>query len=127
MSDKKVLIVDDDEPVRDMLVNAFNMNGYSAWSADCAENALKILKDEKIQVIFLDNNLPGMDGVDLCKKIRKDFPRVVIYALFGSTSIFEYTDCREFGFDCYYTKPVKLKILYGLFEPYFVTILSFSY
>jgi CheY-like chemotaxis protein len=49
---------------------AFSKKGYTVRCAEkSAEEALEILKDEKIMVMFLDLNMPGMNGVELCRKI----------------------------------------------------------
>ncbi len=110
--EKNILIVDDEKFIRDMLEQAFSKEGYIIRSAESAEEALEILKDEKFQVMFLDLNLPRMNGVELCKQIRKDIPIGIIYAVTGYASLFELADCREAGFDDYFTKPVKLEMLF---------------
>lgn len=112
MSEKKILVVDDEVHVRDMLEQAFSKAGYTVRLAESAEETLDILKDEKIQVIFLDLKLPGMNGLKLCRKIRKEFPIAIIHAITGYASLFELADCREAGFDDYFNKPVDLKLLF---------------
>lgn len=83
MSEKKILVVDDEEMIRDIFEQAFTIAGYSVRLAKSAEEALEVLKDDKIQVMFLDLNLPGLNGVALCKQIRKDFPKAIIHAVTG--------------------------------------------
>jgi DNA-binding response OmpR family regulator len=111
MSKRKLLIVDDEVAIRNMYEQAFSRGGYKVRSAESAEEALEFLKDEKIQVMFLDLNTPGMNGLDLCKEVRKDFPMAIIHAVTGYSSLFELADCREAGFDDYFTKPADLKML----------------
>ncbi len=108
----KILIVDDEEAIREMLELAFTKAGYAVRCAEDAEKALEVLKQEPFQVMFLDLKLPGMNGVDLCRQIRKDQPIAIIYAITGYTSLFELSDCREVGFDDYFSKPVELKDLF---------------
>jgi CheY-like chemotaxis protein len=62
-------------------------------------------------VFFLDLNLPGMNGIDLCRLIRKDNPLTIAYAITGYANTFEVFDYREAGFEDYFTKPVELKKL----------------
>lgn len=57
MSEKKVLVVDDEEKIRDIFEQAFSKAGYIVRLAESAEEALEILKDDKIQVMFLDFSL----------------------------------------------------------------------
>jgi CheY-like chemotaxis protein len=111
MGKKEILVVDDEWIIKEVLATAFRKEGYIVHSAECAEVALEIMKNEDIQVIFLDLNLQGVNGVELGKLIRKDFPKVIIYALTGYESLFDIADCREAGFDGYFTKLVKMEKL----------------
>ena len=108
---RKILVVDDEQVIRDMLENAFNKIGYQVVCAESAEEALTLLSSD-MQVMFLDLKLPGMDGLELCKEIRKNYPVACIFAMTGYASLFELSDCREAGFDDYFTKPVKLEMLF---------------
>jgi CheY-like chemotaxis protein len=108
---KTILVVDDEKPIRDILEQIFGRSGYMVRCAASAEEALDILQQENIQVMFLDLNLPGMNGVELCNRIRKNGPIAVIYAITGYPEPFEFADCREVGFDDYFIKPVELKSL----------------
>ncbi len=107
----KILVVDDDEAIINLLEQAFSRAGYDVKSAQSSENALELLQNEKIHVMFLDLNMPGMNGIELCRKIRKDMPMANIFAVTGYASLFELADCREAGFDDYFKKPVNIKIL----------------
>jgi len=113
MSNRTLLVVDDEEAILNMFEQAFSLDGYKVRTAESAEEALELLKGEKIQVMFLDLHMPGMNGVDLCKEIRKDFPIAIIHAVTGYSysSLFEIADCSEAGFDDYFTKPADLKML----------------
>lgn len=116
---KKLLIVDDEKDVNDMLSEAFTLKGYKVVCACNAEEALAALTPE-IQVMFLDLKLPGdMGGLELCRKIREDFPSACIYAMTGHSSLFELADCRKAGFDDYFTKPTNLEMLYMAAEEAF--------
>ena len=111
MNNKKVLIVDDECMIRDIFTLALSRDGFMVYSAESAEDALKILNIEKIPVMFFDLNLPGMSGMDLCKRIRNDESDAKIYAVTGYAPFFEISDCKDAGFDDYYTKPVSLDII----------------
>ncbi|MFC1551375.1 response regulator [Candidatus Latescibacterota bacterium] len=109
--DKKILVVDDDQSIRKLLDKALEKAGYVSVIAESAEDALEILEKENIQVMFLDLKLPGMNGIDLCRKIRKENPIACMYAITGYNSIFELTECRDAGFDDYFLKPFDLSII----------------
>ena len=111
MSEKRILVVDDEKQIRDMYSQAFTRAGYEVKTAESAEDALEIFKKEQFWVLFLDLNLPGMNGVDLCREIRKQYPMSIAYAVTGYASLFELSDCRDAGFEDYFTKPASLSDL----------------
>ncbi|MBA3009190.1 MAG: response regulator [Proteobacteria bacterium] len=111
MNQDTILVVDDEKAILHMFSLAFSKKGYRVRSAENAEEALNILKTEKIHVMFLDLDLPGMNGIELCRAIRKDMPMAILYALTGYASLFELSDCRDAGFDDYYKKPVSMSVL----------------
>ena len=111
MTPETILIVDDEKAILNMFSLAFSKIGYQVRSAQSAEEALELLKLEKIHVMFLDLNLPGMNGIELCRAIKKQLPMAVLYALTGYASLFELSDCRDAGFDDYYKKPVSMSLL----------------
>ncbi len=111
MKEKKILIVDDEVAILDVLKEMFTMNGYEVLVAENAEEALEILGNESIMVMFLDLKLPGMNGIDLCRQIRKNDNFAIIYALTGYVNIYGFLECRRAGFDDYFIKPVNMKTL----------------
>ncbi len=102
----KILVVDDELSIRDLFEETFHEAGYDVFLAENGEQALHILKDEQIDVIFLDLRLFGMNGIELCRKIRKTKPLSIIYAITGWAALFEIEECREAGFDDYFAKPM---------------------
>ena len=108
---KKILVVDDEVPILELIGEALTHAGYQVITTDSAENALEILAKETIPVMFLDLNMPGMNGLDLCRRIRSISPMAQLFAFTGYVSLFELADCREAGFDDYFTKPVDLATL----------------
>ena len=120
--ERKILLVDDEKQILDGWGLAFRNAGYTVHCAENAEEAQEILNQENSQVVFLDLKLPGMNGVELCERIRRDWPLVVIYAVTGYPSLFELVDCREAGFDDYFAKPVDLEVLLKAAEDAFERI-----
>ena len=108
---KKILIVDDEAMIRDMLNAVFTEGGYRVFTAENAETALMILGAENIMVMFLDLSLPGVNGIELCKKIRKENQIGILYAFTGYSNIFGLLECRAVGFDDFFEKPTDVKIL----------------
>ena len=116
MDEKKILVVDDEKQIRDMYSQMFSMKGYTVLTAESAEKAIEILEKEQCWVMFLDLNLPGMNGVELCRRIRRDRPMAICYAVTGYGLLYELHDCREAGFEDYFTKPAGVKDLLGAAE-----------
>jgi len=111
-NENSILVVDDEPEILDLFSQAFSKAGYSVIPAGSAEDALRVLNDISIHVMFIDLNLPGMNGIDLCREIRKRKGQIIIiYAVTGYISLFELSDCRAAGFDDYFTKPADLKLL----------------
>ncbi|HUH65767.1 MAG TPA: response regulator [Syntrophales bacterium] len=108
---KKILVVDDEEATRDLLRDTFSTEGYDVKLAEGADQAFEILKDEDIEVIFLDLKLFGMNGIELCKQIRKENPIAIIFAMTGWAALYEIEECREAGFDDFFTKPMDMEML----------------
>ena len=99
--ERTILIVDDDKVFRDLFGKRLTKAGYITVQASSGKKALKILKKEEIPVMFLDLNMPGMDGLELCMQIRKDYKLVCIFAITGHTDIYKLLDCYDAGFDDY--------------------------
>lgn len=119
MDEKKLLVVDDEVFILNMLKEVFSKAGYTVLTAENAEQALEILKKKSIMVMFLDLNLPGMSGVDLCKEIRRNNQIGVIYALTGYSNFYGLLECRSAGFDDFFVKPVKIELLLKVAEEAF--------
>jgi len=112
MNERKLLIVDDEAYIRELLESAFSKAGYTVLSASCGEEALGILGQQLIPVIYIDLGLETMTGFELCERIRTDHPETIIYALTGYSSLFQRSEYLEAGFNEYFAKPVKLGVLY---------------
>lgn len=108
MSEKRILVVDDEKQIRDMYSQASTRAGYEVTTAQSAEEAIEIVRKTAFWVLFLDLNLPGMNDVELCRQIRNQYPMAVPIAVTGYASLFELTDCRDAGFEDYFTKPASL-------------------
>jgi len=61
----------------------------------------------------------GMNGIELCRQIRKTRPVSMIYAMTGWSALFEIDECREAGFDDYFEKPLDMEKLFVLVEQAF--------
>lgn len=71
-STKKVLIVDDEAPIREMIAVALEMAGYECLEAENANQAHALIVDNKPDMVLLDWMMPGTSGVDFARRLRKD-------------------------------------------------------
>ncbi len=107
----KILVVDDQETIQQLMTDILTEAGYSVKCAFDGEEALNMLRKEDFHVFFIDLQLPGMDGLDLCRRIRKERIAECIYAITGYTSIYDFLECRKAGFDDYFAKPLNIQLI----------------
>ena len=107
----RVLCIDDEDALRDLLEKGFRMHGFSAETAGSAAEALDLLNADVFDAMITDISLPEMNGIELCKKVRPENPSMFIVAITGYANKYEFSDCRRAGFDAYFTKPLDLKQL----------------
>jgi DNA-binding NtrC family response regulator len=101
-----VLVVDDEFSMRDSLVHWFEKDGYRTGSAADGREALRLLEEEPWDAVLLDIKMPGMDGLELQRRIRQvdpDLPIVMITAFASVDSAVQ--ALKEGAFD-YVTKPI---------------------
>lgn len=111
--DQSILIVDDEQSVRRSLREFFEGFGYQVVTAGSGQEALEALAERPVKVLFLDLNMPGMTGLELCQRLRQDGWGGCIYALTGYGQLFTSEQCREAGFNEYFNKPVDLHMLHN--------------
>ena len=113
MADKKILLIEDETSIADMVELYLRKNGYETKRAVSAEEGFNILDRQKFDLILLDIMLPGMDGMDFCRKYRSD-PKYVQAPVIMLTARSEDADIvsgLEFGADDYITKPFSPRVL----------------
>ncbi len=107
---KKILVVDDEPKIIQLTQDYLENAGFSVMSAGDGEDALVVIQAEKPDLVVLDLGLPGMDGLDVCRSIRKTSNLPIIML----TARDEETDKLvglELGADDYITKPFSPKEL----------------
>ncbi len=107
---KKILVVDDEPKIIQLTQDYLENAGFSVMSAGNGERALTVIQVEKPDLVVLDLGLPGMDGLDVCRSIRKTSNLPIIML----TARDEETDKLiglELGADDYITKPFSPKEL----------------
>lgn len=110
---KTVLVVDDEAHIQELIRFNLEKNGFDVITADNGLDALKLAETKKPDLIFLDLMLPGMDGLDVCKNIRRN-PSIESIPIVMITAKGEELDKilgLELGADDYITKPFSVREL----------------
>ena len=107
---QKILIVEDDEKLRNEVEIFFNNNGYNAESLKKFDNTIEDIININPDLILLDINLPGADGEYVCKEIRKNSNVPIIIVTSRDNELDELL-CINYGADHYITKPFNIQIL----------------
>jgi two-component system alkaline phosphatase synthesis response regulator PhoP len=101
----RVLVVDDEESIVKLVGYTFQQAGYEVFTADNGHRAYEIVKQEPLNLIILDLMLPGIDGMELCKLLRRDGIHVPIIMLTAKDDEIDRVLGLEMGADDYVTKP----------------------
>lgn len=106
----QILIVEDDEPLRKLLLITLKLDGYQVLAACDGREALVIFKQNQIDCVLLDINMPFIDGLQVCAELRKshDVPIIIITANSRTDDVIT---AMELGADHYMTKPFELQEL----------------
>ena len=107
---KTILIVDDEEPIREILVYNLKKEGYNVIEASDGITALNIALEKYPDLILLDIMLPKMDGLSVCKRIKNSY-NVPILMLTAKDSEIDKILGLELGADDYITKPFSVREL----------------
>ena len=108
-TNKRLLIVDDDEEIRELLVFDIQSSGYTVDSAKDGEEGLKKAVENNYDLILLDVMMPKMNGYDVCKNIRLVKPKVPVLMLTAKGTIHDKTEGFEVGADDYLVKPFDVQ------------------
>lgn len=111
MAVAKLLIVDDEKDLLELLVSRLKRKGYEVDSTESAEGALTKLKNQYYDVAVYDIRLPGMDGISLLKESKKLQPETEVLMLTGHGTIETAIEAMKFGAFDYITKPYNLSEL----------------
>lgn len=107
----RVLIVEDEEHIRKFIKVNLEKNGFIVREAGTGEKGLEIAKDESIDIVVLDIMLPGIDGFEVCKRLREQFPTIGIIMLTAKSQDIDKIMGLEYGTDDYMVKPFNPKEL----------------
>lgn len=108
MDKKKVLIVDDQNGIRVLLLEVFSSEGYNTFQAANGKLALEIVKQESPDLVLLDMKIPGMDGLEILKHIKAIDPsiKVIMMTAYGELDMIK--EATDLGALMHFTKPFDI-------------------
>ncbi|MDO5416060.1 MAG: response regulator transcription factor [Lachnospiraceae bacterium] len=104
MSETRILVVDDEKEIADLIEIYLVSDGYKVLKANNAEEGLAVLEKEEVHLVLLDIMMPGMNGLEMCKKIRETNNIPIIMLSAKSTDLDKILGLGT-GADDYVTKP----------------------
>lgn len=115
---RRVLVVEDEEAIRDFIVINLQRSGYEVTDVSTGEEALRVFRTdtERFDLVILDIMLPGIDGFQVCKQLRDESDTVGLIFLSARTQEQDKIDGLMMGADDYMTKPFSLSELMARVE-----------
>lgn len=108
MLKKKVLIVDDQNGIRVLLMEVFSNEGYETYQASNGKLALEIARTHSPDLVLLDMKIPGMDGLDILKHLKNIDPsiKVIMMTAYGELDMIK--EATDLGALMHFTKPFDI-------------------
>ncbi len=103
----RVMVVEDDEFVLDILEKIIKREGFEVVAVSSARDALQELEKAKVEVIISDIVMPGMDGMELLNNVKTNFPEIRMLMITGHSGKYGKESVMEAGADGFISKPFK--------------------
>jgi len=107
MTEKNILIIDDDRIISDSLCEFLSLEGFQATSAETLKSAVAKLQQQSYSLVITEVNLPDGDGFDLLDIVRKEYPQTVVIVITGYGTIESAVKAIKRGAYDYLTKPIN--------------------
>lgn len=111
MAQEKILVVDDELFVRELLSEFLGKQGFEVLLAESGEKALEIANSSAVQIALIDLKMPGMDGIQTLKELKKKNPQILPIIMTGYPTIESAVEALRSGACDYVIKPFKLNEL----------------
>src|ERR1035441_5155655 len=111
-----LLIVDDERSIREAFREVAQSLGYTAYTADSAEHAYRLLDTQAFDAVLLDLRLPGAGGLDALRRIKERRPEAIVIVVTGYGTVQSAVQAMKNGAYDYVTKPFSLAELKMLLE-----------
>ena len=108
MNEFSVLVVDDEDDFRETFVKRLRKRNLDVTGVESGEKALELLDENPFDVVILDVKMPGMDGVDVLREMKKKRPLTEVIMLTGHASVESGIDGMKLGAFDYIMKPADI-------------------
>jgi DNA-binding NtrC family response regulator len=112
MNTKRILIVDDELLIRDLLYDFFLGRGWDVSVADGGQKAIDFLRNQDYDIVLTDLKMPDMDGMDLTGRVKSLYPDIPVIIMTGYPSLDSAVEALRHKVDDYITKPFNINQLY---------------
>jgi two-component system response regulator FlrC len=118
MSDLVVLVVEDDAGLREALCDTLLLAGYVPLAADCAEQALLLLKKQKVQLVVSDVQMGSVSGLNLLQTLNEQYPQLPVLLMTAYANVQDAVEAMRLGAIDYLSKPFSPEVLVSMVSRY---------
>ncbi len=119
MGQKKILIVDDEESVRETLADFFRLLGYQSIVAKNGREALDLLEKQEVSLVISDIKMPVMDGIEMTKQVKSKYPHLGVMLISGYKPEYSWDEIVKAGASDFITKPFNIEMIEKKIRAYF--------
>lgn len=105
MSDGFILVVDDEEELRENMYDLLELEGFNVEAVDSGDGALALVNKKIPDLILLDIQLPGTDGIEVLRQVKEKHPNLPIIMVSASSQKNTHDKLNEYGADGFMLKP----------------------
>jgi two-component system OmpR family response regulator len=116
---KNILVIEDDPDIGRLIESSLESGNYIITVTDSGADGLVMLQSINYDLLILDLNLPGIDGIEICRKVRKFNDALPIFIVSGRDTEIDRVIGRELGADEYITKPFSARELKARVNAFF--------
>ena len=116
---KKILVVDDEPAIRELLSSFLEIMDYEVESASNGKDAIEIIEKNNFSIIISDVKMPDINGIDLLKKVKEFNKKIEVILITGFPNNEDREQALKLGAYAYIPKPFKLQIIANILEEIF--------
>ena len=114
MDGPRILVIDDEPRLLQVIASFLSLEGFDVVSAQSAEAGLRIVDDRAPDIVVLDINMPGLDGLEVCRRVKARVPALPVVIFSGRDSAGDRERARLAGASDFVEKPFNLEELAAL-------------